>query len=69
MTQTSKEIIEYLEKRYQINISTTNYLIQKIDSAIESAYLSGTLENDRPLTPDWSNGCDCGQMNCTICHG
>jgi hypothetical protein len=19
--------------------------------------------------PDWSNGCDCGQMSCLTCHG
>ena len=19
--------------------------------------------------PDWSNGCDCGQMSCITCHG
>lgn len=32
MTQTAKEVVAYLKKRYDINISTTNYLTNIIDA-------------------------------------
>lgn len=58
MTQTAKEIVEYLQKRYDINISTKNYLINKIDKAIADAYAEANN----------SNGCDCGQPSCRYCN-
>lgn len=58
MTKTSQEIIEFLEKRYDINISTRNFIINTIDKAIESAYSEGKEDN----------GCNCYQPSCRICN-
>lgn len=58
MTQTAKDIIEYLEKRYNIDISTKNYIINKINKALENAYAEGGN----------SNGCNCGQPSCSFCN-
>lgn len=58
ITNTSKEIIEGLEKNeIKLKPEDKQLIIDKVYDAIISAY------NYQ------SNGCDCGQMSCVICHG
>lgn len=56
ITQTSKEIIEGLLKNGVILKPTDKELI------IKKVY-------DALASKEESNGCDCGQMWCVICHG
>jgi hypothetical protein len=53
MTQTALEIIDYLEDRYDINISTTNFIINKIDKAVEDAFAAGLEAGQDSDCIDW----------------
>ena len=58
LTSTSKEIIEGLKNSgIELKPQDKQLIIDKVYDAIISA--SNSL----------SNGCDCGQMWCTTCHG
>ena len=58
ITQTSEEILEYLKDRgFELSSEDKEFVRKKTYDAIVEA---GEWE---------SNGCDCGQMSCPICHG
>lgn len=55
-----EEVIAYLKDRYDINISTENYIRNKWDRALKNAFSEDAWAGDI---------CGCGQPSCDICHG
>jgi len=57
-TTTSQNILKYLqEEGFVLTTIQKNVIREKILKALEESYNSE------------SNGCDCGQMCCLVCHG
>ena len=58
VTETSEDIIKYLKsKKFKLSPDDREFIRKRTYDAIVAA-------------SEWeSNGCDCGQINCPICHG
>jgi len=59
ITETSEDIIRYLKKDrgFELSFDDREFIRKKVYDAVVAA---GEAK---------SNGCDCGQMQCPICHG